>query len=170
MPHAAMPRPGSPARSRFERNLASRTGPSNVVRELSAFVWTVLELAGAPALRDAGSAVYPFEPDDAAPPEDELRDMLLAAAAALCQFAGPCESDEKVKPPACDVAAADVLQAAHRLIAALEQASRAELDEAQAYFEAPPWSRVLAARQPALTELGIGVARFMIDCAAERAV
>jgi hypothetical protein len=144
---------------------------SPVVREASAFLWTVLERAGSPSLRDAATMLYPGELT-VPKPESVLRHMLLVAVAILCDSTSVRLTSESATLRAAEgMRPTDVVQSAERVVAAVEQGSLQELAEAHAYFLAPPpWSRELVEQQPLLTDLAFGVVRFMIECALECAV
>jgi hypothetical protein len=140
--------------------------PQNVVvRDASAFLWTVLERAGSPILRDAAMALYPG--GWAVPkPEDMLRHMLHVAVAVLCDAASIRLTGEPAPSPVADSTGTPALvRSAGRVVAAIEQASWEELAAAHSYFLAPPWSRALIEQRPLLADLAFGVTRFMIDCA-----
>jgi hypothetical protein len=115
-----------------------------VVRDASAFLWTVLEHAGSPTLRDAAMALYPGGP--AVPkPEDMLRHMLRVTVAVLCDAASVRLASEPAPSPVVDtIGSTEIVQSAGRVVAAIEQASWEEL-----------------------ADLAFGVTRFMIDCAWE---
>jgi hypothetical protein len=135
------------------------------VRDASVFLWTVLERAGSPSLREAAMALYP---GGLAVPklEDMLRHVLRVAVAVLCDAAGVRLTGEPAPSPAADgIEPTEVVQSAERAVAAIERASWEELAAAHSYFLAPPWSRELVERRPLLADLSFGVVRFMIDCA-----
>jgi hypothetical protein len=145
----------------------SRQEPQNVVvRELSAFLWAVMEIAGSRSLRDAAKALFPrqrIEPTL----RDRLQHMLLVAAATLCNSASEFPAATAATPTAARrLPVGDIVQSAHRSIAAVQHASAKELAEAHAYFLAsPPWWDELATPRTELADLSFGVARFMIECA-----
>jgi hypothetical protein len=165
----------APRRSKVDAGTQRVAGPpprqepeNTVVRDASVFLWTVLERAGSPSLREAAVALYPGGP--AAPElEDMLRHVLRVAVAGLCDAASVRLTGEPPPAPADDgigsVGAAEVARSAERVVSAIERAAWEELAEAHSYFLAPPWSRELAERRPSLAGLAFSVVRFMIDCA-----
>ena len=142
--------------------------PQNIiVREASAFIWAVLEVAGSPSLRDAAMALHPAELT-VTMPGDRLRHMLFVAVATLCDQASQHVCRAAATEPGSDgFGAIPMVRSARRLVAAVQQASPQELAQAHAYFLAPPWSGELVKRRPVLADLSFGVARFMIECAAD---
>jgi len=138
---------------------SSRQEPQNdVVRELGAFIRTVLDVAEPRSLRDAALTLFP---DDLPSLQDRLPHMLLVAAATLCDSASlELAGNERT-------AAAEIVQSAQAAVAAVQRASARELAEAHGYFLAPPWRDELAAQQLELADLSFGVARFMIECASD---
>jgi hypothetical protein len=139
---------------------------SLVVREASAFLWTVLEYVGSPTLGAAALALYPG--GLAVPkPEDALRHMLRVAVAVLCDAASVRVTGEPAPLPTAveSIKPSQVIQSAERVVAAIEEATWEELAEAHSYFLAPPWSSALSVRRPLMTDLALGVVRFMLDCA-----
>jgi hypothetical protein len=145
---------------------SSRQEPQNVVvRELSAFLWAVMEIAGSRSLFDAAEALFPRE--RIAPTLcGRLQHMLLVAAATLCNSASEFSAATAATPSAARrLPVADIVQSAHDSIAAVQHAAAKELAEAHAYFLAPPWWDELATEQTELADLSFGVARFMIECA-----
>jgi hypothetical protein len=144
---------------------SSRQEPQNVVvRELSAFLWAVMEIAGSRSLLDAANALFPRERVEPTL-RDRLHHMLLVAAATLCNSASELPAATAATPTAAKrLPVAGIVQSAHGSIAAVQQASAKELAEAHAYFLAPPWWDELATQQTELAELSFGVARFMIEC------
>jgi hypothetical protein len=141
---------------------SSRQEPQNaVVRELSAFIWMVMEVAEPRTLRDAALALFPDEP--VAPTlRDRLEHMLLVATATLCDSASLDLAGTETT-----TTAADIAQSAQEAVAAVQRAAARELAEAHAYFLAPPWRDELAEQQLELADLSFGIARFMIECASD---
>jgi hypothetical protein len=137
---------------------------SRVVREASAFLWTVLEHGGSPTLRDAALALYP---GGLAVPkaEDTLRHMLRVAVAVLCDSGSVRVIGEPAPVATESIGPTEVIRSAERVVVAIEEATWDELAEAHSYFLAPPWSRALNEQRPLLTDLALGIIRFMLDCA-----
>jgi hypothetical protein len=137
----------------------------NIVRAASTFVWVVLESAGSRSLMDAAVVLSPSA-IGAGALTDNLRHTLFLATSTLCYYASRRVIDEQPRSPGVNgIGTVQVVHLARRLISAIQRASPRELSEAHAYFLAPPWHHVVAEYQPTLTDLGVGITRFMIDCA-----
>jgi hypothetical protein len=148
------------AAAKIQARSRRREPQNTIVRELSTFIRTVMEVAEARALREAALVLLPDE--RVAPAlRDRLHHMLSVAVATLCDSASLNPAGDEI------AATSDLVQSAQAAVASVERASSRELADAHAYFLAPPWRDEVAQEQRELADLSFGVARFMIECASE---